>query len=240
MTRPSAVTDSHPQDDVFGAPDLPKSFDEAVLLIDKARGRTSFDVVRDVRRLTGQKVGHAGTLDPNATGLLILLVGRATKRMESFMNLSKTYTGVMRLGEVTPSYDTETEVTERREWRPVTDGMVEEAFASFTGTIEQVPPMYSAVKIGGERLYKKARRGETVKRRPRIVDISAFEVTDRDGQDVAFRVKCSKGTYIRSLARDVGEKLEVGAHLVELRRTAIGPYGVEEAWTIDQLTTALT
>lgn len=240
MTRRFAASDEHPQDDVFGVSNVPETFDEAVLLIDKERGPTSFDMVRAVRRLTDQKVGHAGTLDPNATGLLILLVGRATKRMESFMNLPKAYTGVLRLGEVTPSYDTETDITERRDWEHVTDAMLDEAVATFEGTIRQVPPMYSAVKVDGERLYKKARRGETVDRPPRIVEVEAFEITGRDGADVSFRVECSKGTYIRSLARDVGRELDVGAHLLKLRRTAIGPYSVEDAWTLDQLKTALT
>lgn len=232
---------THPQDDVFGHPDLPRSFEEAVLLMDKAKERTSFDVVEDVRRLVGgRKVGHAGTLDPKATGLLILLIGRATKRMTDFMTLPKTYVGTLRLGEVTPSYDTETEVVEQRDWTAVTNAMLDEVRQTFIGTIEQVPPMYSAVKVGGERLYKKARRGETVERPPRQVTIDTFDITGRDGQDVHFRVACSKGTYIRTLAHDVGQELGVGAHLVALRRTAIGPYSVDEAWTVDQLESALS
>lgn len=241
MSPPSTRSGTHPHDDVFGRPDLPDSFDEAVLLIDKSQGRTSFGVVRDVRRLTDRKkVGHAGTLDPNATGLLIILVGRATKRMESFMGLPKEYVGTLRLGEVTPSYDPETEVTARHDWEHVTDEMLESAREPFLGTITQRPPMYSAVKVGGERLYKKARRGERVERPPRQVTIDTFEITERDGQDVTFRVECSKGTYVRSLAHDFGQEMGVGAHLIALRRTAIGPYEVDRAWTVDQLKTALT
>lgn len=229
----------HPADDVYGAPALPESFDEAVFLIDKPLGLTSFDVVKTVRRLTGAKVGHAGTLDPLATGLLILLVGRATKRMKSFMRLPKTYEGTLRLGETTPSYDRETEVEERREWQHVTDAMLDAAREPFLGYIEQLPPMYSAVKVRGERLYKKARRGETVNRPPRQVRIDTFEFVEREGQDVSFRVTCSKGTYIRSLAHDVGQELGVGAHLTALRRTAIGPYRAANAWALEALTERL-
>lgn len=241
MAPPNRRTEAHPHDDVFGSDALPDTFDEAVLLIDKPQGRTSFDVVRHVRRWADRKkVGHAGTLDPNATGLLIILVGRATKRMESFMSLPKEYVGTLRLGEVTPSYDPETDVTERHDWQHVTDAMLDDAREPFLGTIEQRPPMYSAVKVGGERLYKKARRGEKVERPPRQVTIDAFEIIERDGQDVTFRVECSKGTYIRSLAHDYGQELGVGAHLTALRRTAIGPYEVADAWTLDQLEGALT
>lgn len=230
----------HLDDVVYPAPTLPDSFERVVLPIDKPQWRTSFDVVRIVRRMTGQKVGHAGTLDPMATGLLIILVGRATKLMEAFMGLPKTYEGTLRLGAVTPSYDAETEVTERREWSHLTDTDLEAARAPFLGTITQRPPMYSAVKVKGERLYKKARRGETVERPPRQVRIDAFEVTGREGADVSFRVECSKGTYIRSLAHDFGQELGVGAHLVALRRTAIGPYRVDDAWTLDALEAAVS
>lgn len=225
---------------VYEAPALPETFERAVLLIDKPQWRTSFDVVRTLRRLVEKrKVGHAGTLDPMATGLLILLVGRATKRMEAFMRLPKTYEGALRLGEVTPSYDAETEVTERRDGTHLTAADLEAARAPFLGHITQRPPMYSAVKVRGERLYKKARRGERVERPPRQVRIDAFEITGRDEADVSFRVVCSKGTYIRSLAHDYGQELGVGAHLVVLRRTAIGPYHVDDAWTLDRLAAAL-
>lgn len=230
----------HPSELAYGYPDLPSSFEKAVLLVDKAIDRTSFDVVEDVRELTGQKVGHAGTLDPKATGLLIMLIGRATKLMESFMELPKAYEGRLRLGEITPSYDTETDVVERKDASHITDAMIEEARTEFLGTITQLPPMHSAVKVGGEPLYKKARRGESTDRPPRQVTIKDFEITERDGPDVSFAVTCSKGTYIRTLAYDLGQELEVGAHLIGLRRTAIGPYQVGDAWTVSQLEDALT
>lgn len=232
MDRPEIVT----------YPALPESFHGVALLVDKPRGWSSFDVVRAVRRLVEErKVGHAGTLDPLATGLLICLIGRpATKQMEHFMELPKTYEGTLRLGAVTPSYDAETEVVERRDAGGVTDDDLERVRHDFVGTITQRPPMYSAVKVGGERLYKKARRGETVERPPRSVRIDEFTWTGRDGDDVSFRVRCSKGTYVRSLAHDVGKQLGVGAHLVALRRTAIGPHDVETAWSVEQLEQALS
>lgn len=212
----------------------------AAFLIDKPGGGTSFDVVRRVRRITGvRKVGHAGTLDPMATGLLIVLVARpATRLQDAFMHQPKTYTGTMRLGETTASHDAETEIVERRDPAWVTDDDLDRVRQTFLGTQFQVPPMYSAIKRDGEPLYKKARRGETVDRPPRQIRIDAFEITGRSGPDVSFHVECSKGTYIRSLARDVGDALDVGAHLTALRRTAIGPYRVEDAWTLGALDAA--
>lgn len=226
----------HVHDLVYEPPLLPEALERAILPIDKPAGWTSFDVIRRLRKLLGvRKIGHAGTLDPMATGLLICLVGRATKLMEAVMELPKTYEGVLRLGETTPSYDAETEVTAHKPWRHLEDAHLEAARQHFLGSIEQVPPMYSAVKVKGERLYRKARRGEEVERPPRTVYVEAFDLTGKTESDVSFRVVCSKGTYIRSLAHDFGEQLGVGAHLVELRRTAIGPYAVTHAWTIAQL-----
>lgn len=226
-----------PLSDVFyPRPTLPDCFEQAVLPVDKPAGWTSFDVIRKLRRVLGvRKMGHAGTLDPMATGLLIILVGRATKLMERFMQLPKAYDGTMRLGETTPSYDAESEVAERCDTSHLADADLERARKLFLGTIRQQAPAYSAVKVGGERLYKKARRGEDVAPPIRIVDIDLFKLTGRDDADVSFVVDCSKGTYIRSLAHDFGRELGVGAHLIALRRTAIGPYSVEDAWTIDQL-----
>lgn len=225
---------------VYGYPDLPDAFERVVLLVDKPRDWTSFDVVRTLRRLVSvRKIGHAGTLDPMATGLLICLIGRATKRMEAFMGLPKEYEGTLRLGEVTPSYDAETGVAERRGWQHLTEADLEAARHAFIGAITQQPPLYSAVKVGGERLYKKARRGEDAERPLRAVRVATFTVTGWAGADVSFRVVCSKGTYIRSLAHDFGQALGVGAHLVALRRMAIGPYQVDHAWTIEQLVAAL-
>lgn len=225
---------------VFGAPHLPSSWERVVLLIDKPKGWSSFDVIRKLRYLLPvRKIGHAGTLDPMATGLLICLVGRATKLMETFMGQPKVYTGTFRLGEVTPSYDAETEVTERKPWAHISDADLDRARQQFLGDIEQITPMYSAVKVQGERLYKKARRGEEVARPPRQVHIERFELTGREGADVSFEVACSKGTYIRSLAHEMGEALGVGAHLTVLRRTATGPHRVEDAWALDDLAQAL-
>ncbi|NNF57319.1 MAG: tRNA pseudouridine(55) synthase TruB [Rhodothermaceae bacterium] len=214
--------------------------DGAALLVDKPPGMTSFGVVKKVRWLLGiKKVGHAGTLDPMATGLLILLLGRdATRQQDRFMGLPKVYTGTLRLGETTASYDAETPVDARTPADHLTDAELDAARLGFLGEIEQRPPIYSAIKVGGERLYKKARRGETsetvaIKTRP--VTITRFDLTARHGADVDFVVECSKGTYIRSLAHDFGQALGVGAHLTALRREAIGPFGVDEAWTLGML-----
>ena len=231
-----------PPEIVHHPPDLPADFGRgAALPVDKPAGCTSFDVVRVVRRGTGQrKVGHAGTLDPIATGLLMILVARpATRLQDLFMSLRKEYTGTVRLGEKTPSHDTETEVTERTDSSEVTTTDIESVCRTFVGTINQVPPMYSAVKIDGERLYKKARRGEHVDRPPRQVTIYDLEVLEHDGPDLTLRVECSKGTYIRSLARDIGAELGVGAHVTALRRTRIGPFHVEDAWPLDRLQSEL-
>lgn len=232
-----------PSELIYSKSELPTSFEDgAVLLIDKPKGPTSHDVVQKVRRcFEVKKVGHAGTLDPMATGLLVVLVGRpATRLQEAFLHLPKTYEGTVRLGETTRSHDVETEVVDRCDPSSVTREAIEDALSNFRGTIEQIPPMYSAVKVGGERLYKKARRGETVDRPPRQVSVYAFEVTNWNSPEVSFRVECSKGTYIRSLARDLGKTLGVGGHLVSLRRRSIGSYSAEEAWSMDALGEALS
>jgi len=222
--------------EVYGKGQLPEDYTAAVLLIDKPLGWTSFQVIRVLRRiLSVRKIGHAGTLDPMATGLLICLVGRATRTMETFMHMPKLYTGTLRLGEETPSYDAETAVNQQHAWTHITANCLERARRKFVGDIWQIPPMYSAIKIGGERLYKKARRGEIVQRSPHRVHIERFELTRREGQDVSFVVTCSKGTYIRSLAHDMGQVLGVGAHLIALRREAIGPYTVMNAWDMQAL-----
>lgn len=244
---------------MYTPPDLPDSItDGAVFPIDKPMGCTSFDVVRDVRRLVGhKKVGHAGTLDPLASGLLIVLAARpATRLQDAFMFLRKTYTCTIRLGQATPSHDSETDVEARIDASRVSNEAVRQGIEHFVGDIEQVPPMHSAVKIDGEKLYEKARRGETVKRPPRPITVYAADVTDirrppdaldspsteesipADCIDVDVRFECSKGTYIRSLARDIGSHLGVGGHLTALRRTAIGEYSVDDAWTLHQLRSA--
>lgn len=205
-----------------------------VLPVDKPGGVSSFGVIRRLRPVLGtKKVGHAGTLDPMATGLLICLVGRgATRLQDQFMGLPKTYTGTLRLGVTTDSFDAEGEVTEERDASAVTDEQLDAARQRFLGDIAQQPPMHSAIKVGGERLYKKARRGEEIERAARPVSIYRFDLVERRGDEVDFVVECSKGTYVRSLVYDLGEALGVGAHLAALRRTAIGPFMVEEAWTL--------
>lgn len=243
MVPTSAAQRDIPPDIVSECGNLPREMEDGVaLLVDKPKGHTSFEIVETVRSSTGiDKVGHAGTLDPLATGLLIVLVARpATRLQEAFMHFPKEYRGTMRLGERTPSHDAETEVQEEVDVSDVTRADIEEVRKQFEGTIEQVPPMYSAVKVDGERLYKKARRGETVDRPPRQVRIGAFTLVDWHSPDLDFRVDCSKGTYVRSLARDLGNELGVGAHLRALRRTRIGPYSVDRAWSVDTLTDRLS
>ena len=212
----------------------------AAVLVDKPSGMTSFGVVKKVRWAVGiKKVGHAGTLDPMATGLLVLLVGReATRQQDRFMGLPKVYSGTLRLGQTTSSYDADAPVDIEADASQVTDTDLDEARLAFVGEIEQVPPMVSAIKRGGERLYQKARRGETIEIEPRPVTVTAFDLTARRGDDVDFRVACSKGTYVRSLAHDLGQALGVGAHLTALRREAIGPFRVDEAFALDALVAA--
>ncbi|CAM3276145.1 tRNA pseudouridine(55) synthase TruB [Rhodothermus bifroesti] len=218
---------------VYRYPHLPEDLEAAVLLIDKPQRWTSFDVVHHLRRLLGvRKVGHAGTLDPLATGLLICLIGKATRWMTYFMAQDKLYEGVMRLGEITPSYDAETEVVERRPWAHLTEADLEQARQQFIGTILQQVPAYSAVKVKGKRLHAQVRAGQVAEPPVRQVHIYAFTLLARAGADVTFQVHCSKGTYIRSLVHDFGQALGCGAHLVSLRRLRSGPYRVEEAWPL--------
>ena len=207
----------------------------AGVLVDKPKGMSSFGVVKKVRWATGEKkVGHAGTLDPMATGLLVILVGKAaTRQQDRFMGMPKVYTATMRLGQTTASADAETPVDEERDASHVTDEMLDAVRPQFVGRLTQTPPVYSAIKVGGERLYKKARRGESVDVPSRVVEVTDLRWTGRRGSDVDLALACSKGTYVRSLARDVGEALGVGAHLVALRREAIGPYGVAGAFDLD-------
>ncbi len=205
------------------------------ILIDKPPQWSSFKVVYNIKKATKlKKVGHAGTLDPLATGLLIVLTGKSTKQMENFMGLEKIYTGVITLGKTSPSMDTETEMTERE----IPDDLSEEKIFAvrdrFLGDIFQTPPMYSALKVNGKKLYHLARKGKVVKREPRKVHISKFEITKIDLPDIHFEIKCSKGTYIRVIANDFGEKLNCGAVLSSLRRTAIGDYSVDDALTVEE------
>lgn len=224
-----------------GGSNLPVPFERGVLLIDKPAGWTSFDVVAKLRGiLRVRKIGHAGTLDPMATGLLICCVGKATKQVPVFMGLEKEYTGRLRLGERTASYDSESAVEETRPWQHVTSQSIEEAMRQLEGDIDQIPPMYSAIKVGGRRLYRAARKGETLERAPRRVFVRRFKSTGRQGPDVDFAVTCSKGTYVRALAHDLGEQLGCGAHLVGLRRVRIGSYHVDASWSIESLSQYFT
>ena len=206
------------------------------LLIDKPLEWTSFDVVKKLRNISRiKKIGHAGTLDPLATGLLIVCYGKYTKKIESVQAQAKEYTGTFKIGETTESYDLEKEVNATFETKHITPEMIVEATTHFVGSIEQTPPMHSAVKINGKRAYEYARSGEEVKIKSRIVEITEFSVTTDLFPTVPFLIKCSKGTYIRSLARDYGEKLKSGAHLTSLRRTKIGDYDVDNAVTMNDI-----
>lgn len=206
---------------------------DGLRLVDKPRGMTSHDVVDAVRRALGtRKVGHAGTLDPMATGLLLVGVGRATRLLRFFADLPKTYEGVARLGEETDTLDAEGAIVRTS---PLTASRedVERAVASLVGDSMQTPPAFSAVKVGGRRLYEAARRGEHLEAPPRPIRVDAFEVRSFEPPDVGFHVMCSGGTYVRVLLSDVGTVLGCGAHLMALRRTAIGPFRVEEATPVD-------
>jgi tRNA pseudouridine55 synthase len=208
-----------------------------VLLIDKPLQWTSFDVVKKLKyALNLKKVGHAGTLDPLATGLLILCTGKMTKQIESYQNQGKEYEGTLVLGQTTPSYDLETELTEAVDITKITKEQITEATRSFIGDVEQTPPLYSAVKVNGKRAYLHARKGDDIKLRSRVVKIDRFDILSIDLPEVKFLVSCSKGTYIRSLVNDFGSQLGVGAYLSQLRRTKIGDHKVTDAYTIEEIT----
>jgi len=207
-----------------------------VLLIDKPLKWTSFQVVNKLRWHIRQKfgikkikVGHAGTLDPLATGLLIICTGKFTKKINEYQGRVKEYTGEITLGATTPSYDLETDVNETFSIAHITEESIHNTVTQFIGEIDQIPPIFSALKKDGKRLYKIAREGKTIEINSRKVNISAFEITKIDLPTINFRVVCSKGTYIRSLAYDFGKALNSGAHLSELRRTKIGNFSVEGA-----------
>jgi tRNA pseudouridine55 synthase len=209
-----------------------------MLLINKPYRWTSFDVVGKIRnsfKPLKLKVGHAGTLDPLATGLLIICTGKLTKKIDEFQAQEKEYTGTMTLGATTPSYDLETEVDETFNISELTEEIIRENCRHFIGDLEQYPPAHSAVKIDGERLYLKARRGETVELKTRKVSISEFEITRVELPEVDFRVVCSKGTYIRSLVYDFGKLLNNGAYLSKLRRTRSGDFHIDNAYEVMEL-----
>ncbi|XP_039133537.1 probable tRNA pseudouridine synthase 1 isoform X1 [Dioscorea cayenensis subsp. rotundata] len=214
-----------------------------VVLVDKPKGWTSFTVCGKLRRLVKiQKVGHAGTLDPMATGLLIVCVGKATKLVERYQGMVKGYSGIFRLGEATSTWDADSPVIQREPWEHIKDEYIRKTAASFLGEIWQVPPMFSAIKVGGEKMYDKARRGEMVELSPRRISIFDFAIERslEDRQNLIFRVTCSKGTYIRSLCADLGKALGSCAHLTALRRDSIGEYLADDAWSFQELQEKIT
>lgn len=217
-----------------------------MILIDKPLRWTSFDVVnklrykiRDYHQVKKVKVGHAGTLDPLATGLLIICTGRFTKKLESFQAQNKEYTGTIELGRETPSYDLETETSKTHDISSISEDQIHAAAQSLTGNQKQYPPVFSAKKIKGKRAYSYARKQEDVMMEPNDVFIESFEITGIDWPYIHFRVACSKGVYIRSLAHDFGKVLNNGACLTTLRRTRIGDFSVEDAFNIDELVNLL-
>lgn len=213
-----------------------------ILLVDKPLTWTSFDVVgklRNTMKPLKLKVGHAGTLDPLATGLLIICTGKLTKIIDTFQAEDKEYTGIITLGATTPSYDLETEIDQTFDISAITEEEILAVAKSFEGEQEQLPPAHSAVKIKGERVYEKARRGEDVELKPRKIIISSFVIEKIEMPNVHFRIKCSKGTYIRSIAHDFGKALNNGAHLSSLRRTMSGDFHVDDAWKLDELIKAI-
>jgi len=220
---------------------LPETYiDGAVLCIDKPLTWTSFDVVNKVRKslkyymgIQKIKVGHAGTLDPLATGLMIICTGKATKQIIQYQDLDKEYQAQIRLGATTPSFDLETEVDHTFPWEHITQGLVDQALEEFTGELQQLPPLYSAKSVDGKRAYKMARKGKQVELKPQSITVHHMELLSFNPPELSIGVECGKGTYIRSLARDIGNHLSSGAHITGLRRTRIGPHTIENAITIE-------
>ncbi|KAA5533805.1 tRNA pseudouridine(55) synthase TruB [Taibaiella lutea] len=206
----------------------------AVILIDKPLTWTSFDAINKIKRLMKAKIGHCGTLDPLATGLLICCTGKMTKRITEYQKQEKEYTGIIHLGAVTPTYDLESKPEQEKPFEHLTDDEIIEATKAFTGDIKQTPPIHSAVQKDGKRAYELARAGKEIKLEPRDVQIKTFEITKIALPEVHFRVVCSTGTYIRSLANDFGAALGCGGYLQALRRTKIGDYNVDDALTVEQ------
>lgn len=213
---------------------------EGILIIDKPIGITSHDVVDVVRRKLGvRRVGHAGTLDPIATGLLIVLVGRVTKSFNKFVNFDKEYTATLTLGTVTNTGDALGKIIKSAPFEKVSNDKIEEAFKKFIGDVEQIPPMVSALKYKGTRLYNLAKAGINVPRKSRRIKIYSLEIQRIDLPNVDFFVRCSKGTYIRKLGEDIGELIGCGAHISKIRRVAIGPFKIEEAVKLEDVNEGL-
>ena len=207
-----------------------------IILVDKPYRWTSFDVVKKLRyHLKVKKIGHAGTLDPLATGLLILCTNKMTKEISKYQDMEKEYVGKMIIGKTTPSFDLETAIDNIFEWRHVTPETVLRNAKLFEGKISQIPPTYSAIKVQGKRAYTKARAGIDFKLKPRDVKISSFEITDIDLPEISFRLVCSKGTYVRSIVRDFGNALGTGAYLASLCRTRIGNFKIDSAKQLDEI-----
>lgn len=209
---------------------------EGVLLVDKPSGITSHDVVHRLRRkLQMKRIGHAGTLDPLATGLLIMLIGKATRISQYLISLDKVYEGEVTLGVTTNSQDAEGEVMETRPVPPLDEAQLRAVMKSFLGDQYQTPPMFSAVKIDGVPLYKLARKGEEIEREPRFIRVAAFELVSFASPKLTFRLACTKGTYVRTIAHDLGQKLGGGAHLSALRRTGSGKFDIAQCVTLDAI-----
>jgi len=215
---------------------LPQFKTDAVLLVDKPKGWTSFDVVNMVRnRFNIPKVGHCGTLDPAASGLMVLMLGKFTKLSQKFSGEDKVYQSDVLLGTETDSQDMDGEITAENDYSQVTEEQIRDVIASFIGIQEQIPPMFSAKKQNGQRLYKLARQGLEVEREAKEINIESIEIDEINIPHVKFTVKCSKGTYIRTLAADIGKKLGCGAVLFDLRRTFSGKFSLEDAVTVETL-----
>lgn len=209
---------------------------EGILVVNKPAGMTSHDVVDRVRRRLGmRRVGHAGTLDPLATGVLIILVGRSTKLFNRFMDFDKAYRATLRLGLTTTTADIQGEVLQEKDFSGVNEDALRDAFSGFVGDIEQIPPMVSAVKVKGRRLYELARKGIEVERKPRRIHIERIDLKSFSAPDAEFFLECSKGTYVRKLAEDVGEVVGCGACVTQIERTRVGPYTLDQAVELDQI-----
>jgi len=209
-----------------------------VLLVNKPIRWTSFDIVGKIKSCIGKKklkIGHAGTLDPLAEGLLIICTGKKTKEIDSYQGLEKEYTGTLRFGATRPSFDLETQIDERFPFEHIDKASIELALKNFMGKIEQISPVYSARRIQGVRSYEMARSGQNIEIKPREVEIFDFQSLEFHLPDWSFKVRCSKGTYIRSLVRDLGSALNSGAYLSQLTRTSIGEYKLDQAWTLEDL-----
>jgi len=216
-----------------------------VLYFNKPLHWTSFDLVSKIRykisrslRIKKIKVGHAGTLDPLATGVMVVCTGKATKKIEEFQYQSKEYIATLRLGATTPSFDLETEIDETFETSHITKEMIEKVLQQFIGSIEQIPPAFSACKIEGNRAYQLARKGIEVELKPKLLVIDEIELLSFYGDKLTIRVVCSKGTYIRALARDIGKALHSGAHLIALQRTRVGDITLDKCISVDEFCTA--